>query len=232
MKIFLTVSFLLLNLVGIAQKTIDVEKTTGIPQNSFYSVGGEPFVNAKFIRLTSGTPYFKDEWMKGIGVSGTGVVYRAGILKLDLFDHKVHFLDAGGNEMITTSPLQQVTLTDSITGKSYHFVHSSLFALPTMKQGWYLQLAAGKISLYQFFSKIISENRPYGSATTEQSIITKDEFFVYYNAALHQVKKVKDLPAILIDYKKDMEDFLNKNSKTGSLADQLTASVNFYNNLQ
>src|SRR5215218_2724528 len=137
MKHFFIAVTCLLNIVSTAQKTIDVDKTTGVPQNSFYSVGGEPFVNVKFVRLISGTPYFKDEWMKGTGISGTGVIYKAGVLKLDLFDHQVHFLDASGNEMITTSPLKEVILTDTTTGKSYHFVHASLFALPTAKHGWY-----------------------------------------------------------------------------------------------
>src|SRR5918993_986229 len=99
MKHFFTAAACFLGIISIAQKTIDVDKTTGVPQNSFYSVGGEPFVNVKFVRLTSGTPYFNDAWMKGTGVSATGIVYKAGVLKLDLFDNQVHFLDAGGNEM-------------------------------------------------------------------------------------------------------------------------------------
>jgi hypothetical protein len=59
--------------------------------------------------------------MKGTGVSGTGVVYKAGVLKLDLFDNQVHFLDAGGNEMITTSPLKEVILTDHDHGQKLSF---------------------------------------------------------------------------------------------------------------
>ena len=232
MKHIFTAAACFLSIISVAQKTIDVDKITGVPQNTFYSVGGEPFVNVKFVRLISGTPYFSDEWMKGTGVSGTGVTYKAGVLKLDLFDNKVHFLDAGGNEMISTSPLKELLLTDTLSGKSYHFVHSSLFASPTIKQGWYLLLAAGTIGLYQYFSKMISETKPYGSATTEQHIITKDEYYVYHNATLQQIKKPKDLPAILTDHKKELEEFLNKNSKNGSLAEQLIASVNFYNNLE
>ena len=232
MKHFFIAATCFLSIISIAQKTIDVDKTTGVPQNSFYSVGGEPFVNIKFVRLASGTPYFNDEWMKGTGISGTGIVYKAGVLKLDLFDNKVHFLDASGNEMIATSPLKELILTDTLSGKSYHFVHSSLFASPTIKQGWYLVLAAGTIGLYQYFSKMITETKPYGSATTEQHIITKDEYYLYHNTALHQIKKLKDLPAILTDRKKELEEFLNKHSKNISLAEQLTASVKFYNNFE
>ena len=233
MKYFFTATVCALSVICVAQKTVDVDKTEGFPQNSFYSVGGEPFVNVKFVRLTSGTPYFKDEWLKGTGVSGTGVVYKAGILKLDLFDNEVHFLDAAGNEMITTSPLKEIILTDTITGSTYHFIHSSLFpSSQKSRQGWYLQLATGHASLYQFFLKIVSENRPYGSATTEQTITTKDEFYIYHNAAFQQVKKPKDLLDVLNDNKLELENFLKKSSKHNSLAEQLISLTEFYNSLQ
>jgi hypothetical protein len=194
--------------VCFSQKTIDVGQDNGVPQNAFYTVGGEPFLNVKFVRLISGTPYFREDWMSGTGVSASGVVYKAGTLKLDLFDNEVHFLDAAGNEMITTSPLKEVILKDSLTGRQFHFIHSSLFPTTGIRQGWYLQLVAGKASLYQYFFKILSERTPYGSATTEQSIITKEEFYVYHNELMHPVKKLKDFLTIFPDKKNELGEFI------------------------
>lgn len=220
----------LINTFCFAQKTIDVDKTQGLPQNAFFSVGGEPFVNVKFVRLVSGSPYFKDEWMKGSGVSGTGTVYKAGSLRLDLFDNKIHFLDVYGIEMISTSPLKQLVLTDTLTNQSWQFIHSSLFPQPAIvKPGWYLQLAHGTTGLYQYFSKTLSESTPYGSATTEQTIITKDEFYLYHKNSVHQVKKLKDLFPILHDKQAELENFSKNNSKGKSLAEQLVSLVQLYN---
>jgi hypothetical protein len=230
MRYYLVSLFCLINVFSFSQTKIDVDKTQGLPQNSFFSVGGEPFVNVKFVRLISGSPYFKDEWMRGSGVSGTGIVYKAGILKLDLFDHQIHFLDAFGKEMISTSPLKQLVLTDTLTNQSWQFIHSSLFIQSAvMKPGWYLQLASGTAGLYQYFFKSLSESTPYGSATTEQTIITKEEFYIYHNSSLQQVKKVKDVFPILHDKQTELEKFSKNNSKGKLLEEQLTSLVQLYN---
>ncbi len=230
MRYYLLSLFCLINAFCFSQKTIDVDKTQGLPQNSFYSVGGEPFVNVKFVRLVSGSPYFKDEWMKGSGVSGTGIAYKAGGLKLDLFDNQIHYLDAFGKEMIATSQLKQLVLTDTLTNQSWQFIHSSLFTqAAAIKPGWYLQLASGTASLYQYFSKALSESTPYGSSTTEQRIITKEEFYIYHNNTLQQVKKVNDVFAVLHDKQKELENFSKNNNKGKLLVDQLISLVEFYN---
>lgn len=233
MKKYFLIAACLFSLGSSAQKRIDVDKTEGLPQNVFYSVGGEPFVNVKFVRLKSGSPYFKEEWMKGNGISATGSVYKAGVLRLDLVDNQVHYLDAEGKEMIATSPLKELILTDTVFNHTYHFVHSSLFqAGSDARQGWYLVLSAGKVGMYQFFSKVVSETTPYGSATTEQNIVTRDEFYLLHNNTLQQVKKPKDLPAILTDKKTELEEILKNNSKNKSTAEQFRAMVDHYNSLQ
>lgn len=233
MKYYLLFACCCLTLISFAQKTVDVDKSDGVAANSFYSVGGEPFVNTKFVRLTSGSPFFKDEWMKGTAVSAAGIRYKSGILKLDLLVNEVHFLDAAEKEMIVNSPLKELTLTDTISGKVYHFINASYAApSPSAKKGWWLQAVSGKAALYQYFSKQLQENKPYGSATTEQTITTSEEFYILSNSALVQVKKPKDVAAILANKKAELEDFIKKNeSKKISNAERLAQLVTYYNSL-
>jgi hypothetical protein len=234
MKYPLIAVILLSQMLVSAQKVVDVSKNEDIGANTFYSVGGEPFVNAKFVRLKSGSPYFLNEWLKAKGVGESGQVYGGATVKLNLLDNQILFLNSKGAEMISTVSLKELVLTDTINSVKYQFVSSA--GLPTsssVKKGWYLQLASGKASLYQFFNKWMVEDKPYGSATTEQSIITKDEFYVVVKGSLAQVKKPNDLPSVLLDKKKEIENFLSKNDlQNMTTAEQLTAIVNHYNTLQ
>lgn len=218
-------------LFGLAQvRTVDVSKND-LPANAYFSVGGEPFVNFKFVRLTEGSPYFKDEWLPATGLTANNARYKARRVKLDLLDGGILYLDSSGREMIATSPLKQLTLTDSASNKSYHFVHASLFpALP--KRGWYWQLASGKAALYCYPQKNLTETQPYGSATKEQRITTNDEFYLAA-AAVWQIKKPADVLPLLPDKRPELEAWLKtKSSKGQSTAVQLTALVDYYNSLQ
>ena len=234
MKKILCSLFFMASLVGKAQKTIDVDKNDRLTYSMFFSIGGEPYVNTKFTRLVSGSPYFTDQWLKGSSIKSETSTYKAGLLKLDLLEDHVHYLDAAGQEMITTVPLKELTLTDSLTGNSYHFVHSTSFPQGIApKKGWYLQRSDGKTSLYQFFSKQMMENKPYGSATAEQTIYTRNEFYLYHQGNFQLIKKPKDISSILTDKRKELDEFYKKNeNQKASDEDRMTALVNYYTTLQ
>ena len=96
-----------------------------------------------------------------------------------------------------------------------------------------MQLVSGKARLYQYFRKWMVEDKPYGSATTEQSIVTKEEFYVLVNDSLLQLKKAKELPALLPDKKKEIETYLSqKEVQNLGAAEQFTSIINYYDSLQ
>lgn len=221
-------------LASFAQKVVDVDKADGVPINSFYTVNGSPVTNVRFVRLTEGTPYFKDTWMNSVATGDRNVRYQNRRVKLDLFDNEVHFLTDDETELICTLPLKDLTLTDTVTGASYHFVHSS--AVPLLapaKKGWYLQLVQGKALLFQAFAKTLQESKPYNSPVAEQKIITTEEFILAANGALFRLKKPKEIPGLLADKKTELEAFLKTDQlKSGSNAEKMAAMVSYYNSLQ
>lgn len=232
MKLLLSFpAFLLFNFAG-AQRTVDVSKNEGFNNNQFFVVNGEPFVSAKYVRFSSGTPYFKDQWMKARGASSSGSFYRANALKLNLIDNEIVFLDANGKEMVCTVPLTDLQLTDTIAGGTYHLLFSSSFTDPSVTKGWYLEMVSGKASLFQFFAKQLQESKPYGSATTEQSITTQEQFRVLHNDKLQTVKKQTDLLKLFTDKQAEMTEYLRqKSNRTGDNATQLASAVYYYNSL-
>lgn len=227
----LSIIALLLSQLCFAQTVIDVNKNAGSAINSFFVVAGSPFVTAKFVNLTEGTPYFRDEWMTALLVNDKGQQYKDVKAKIDLISRDVHYLDEKSIEYIATTPIVQVVFTDD-AGNNYKFVHSSTFPKTASKiqEGWYLWLASGTASLYKFFSKTTSESTPYGSATVEQHIRTTESYLVLYNNAFMEIKKLKDAPTVLANKKKELEDFLKDkdNSKDG-MDDRFAALIDHYN---
>jgi hypothetical protein len=234
MKSLLFVSFLFWTAVAAAQTTINVDKVDGLPFNSVYTVSGTPFVNYRFVRLTDGTPYFKDAWMKGLVVSDKNLRFQSAQVKLDLLDNTLHFLTAENEELVCTLPIKEVTLIDTVNGRSYYFFHTAFVPLlASEKKDWYLQLVNGKASLFQAFNKTVQETKPYGSSVTEQKIVTTEEFIILRNGAPVRAKKLKELPEIMSDKKSELEAFLKQDAgKNASTAERMAAVVSYYNTLQ
>src|SRR5215208_3030005 len=108
MRCFFLIIFSVASFFSFGQKTIDVTKNdvNVTSPNILTIVGGTPFVNAKFAKVVSGSPYFYEDWLKGSVIMNGGKEYAGLSLKLDLVDNELHYLDAAGNEMIATSELQ------------------------------------------------------------------------------------------------------------------------------
>jgi len=233
MRYSLAILLCLFAIFSSAQKTVDV--TTGnvsaMSPTFFNVIGGQPFVNAKFARLVEGTPYFKDEWMKGNVVVNGGVQYPGIYLKLDLYDNEVHYKDPKGNDMIATSSIQKVLLFDSVSQQLFNFVNGEFIQADKRVRGWYEVLSQGKVWLFKKFNKQVQESKPYGSATIEQSIITLANYCVLYNGTFTEIKKMKDLPGILLDKKDQVAQYIKSNNLSGKTDTDFQSVVNYYNGL-
>lgn len=233
MRYFFSILLCLSAIFSSAQKTVDV--TTGnvsaMSPTFFNVIGGQPFVSAKFAKLVEGTPYFKDEWMKGNVVVNGGAQYPGIYLKLDLYDNEVHFRDMKGNDMIATASIQKVILFDSAAQQVFNFVNGEFIQADTRVRGWYELLSEGKVWLFKKFNKQVQESRPYGSATIEQSIITFANYYVLYNGTFTEIKKMKDLPGILVDKKEQLAQYIKSNNLSGKTETDFESVINYYNSL-
>lgn len=225
---------LLLTQFCFSQQVIDISKQdVRVGSNLFFVSGGEPFVRAKFVNLVEGTPYFKDEWLKGVVVDRFNYEYKNIRLKIDLAENTIHYLDDHQKEFIATVPLKEVVLADTL-GYNYKFVHTSSFenAVNATRNSWYLWLCTGNASLYKTFKKNMSEFRPYGSATAEQHIKTTEKYLILYNNAFLELKKIKDVPSILAGKKVELEEFLKtKDDPRTSMDDRMVKLIEYYNSL-
>jgi len=216
-----------------AQRTTDISSKDPDLLKDFFVVGGEPFVNTKFTKLVSGTPFFKDDWMSAVVIFPDNRQQKDLPVKINLHTNEVHYIDLHGAERVAMNTLKEIVLTDSLRGTNFRFVHSS--GMPKavgLREGWYLWLHSGDASLYKVFNKTITETKPYGSSYTEQSMKTTESYLVHYNNALIEIKKIKDAPAVLANKKAEVEDYLkNQDNKSLSTDDRMARLMAYYNSL-
>src|SRR5690349_12115000 len=137
MKIFLALMLLFMGAAGNTQKVADVSKEDVNVNNFFYVVGGEPVGNTKFVRLKEGTPFFTDRWLNSNIILNSGATFKNIPAKVNLMENQVHFLDIKGQEMITTSPIKEIILSNDTKDSLFRFVHASAVS-QTVKDGWFL----------------------------------------------------------------------------------------------
>jgi hypothetical protein len=219
---------------GYAQtKVVDVGKSdVRITDNMFYAVGGTPVSTTKYVRIISGSPYFNDTWMKGRVMVENEHIYDSLQLKLDMIDQTLSYLNTDGSELIATTAVKAVTLFDAVTGRQYNFAHSSFLQLPKgAGKGWCQLLVGGSVKLYKLIVKTIAENKPYGSATVEQTINTTEQYFVVVNNVFTRVKKMKELPELLTDKKTELNTFISSNNLSGRSDADYSSLLTYYNSI-
>jgi len=75
------------------------------------------------------------------------------------------------------------------------------------------------------------ENKPYGSATVEQTIQTDLHFFVLLSGKWIKLKKLKDLPTVFPDKKDEISKFISDKKLSGDNEKNFEAIVTHYNSL-
>lgn len=232
MKYLIIAGFLITSLSAISQKTGEADKDVygSAALNYVYTVNGTPFMTAKFARVTEGSAFFNDQPMKGILVLSNGKQYNGVFMKLNLLESQVNYMK-DKVEMVTTTPVREAILLDTVGNKEHFFIHSSYIGSSEIKdKGFYELLQPGTAELYKFYKKEFSETKPYGSATVEQTIKTDIRYYILYNKQWVKIKKAKDLAAVFTDKKNEIQKYITENKLTDNQAD-LEALASYYNSL-
>lgn len=217
-----------------AQKTVDVASgnVNALSPAFFNVVGGEPFVMVKFAKVVEGSPYFKEQWMRGNVIVNGGQQYAGIDLKLDLYDNEVHFRGQKGIEMVATTVIQKIILADTIDQQLHTFINGDFLNANTRIRGWYELLSEGDALLLKKFNKQLREFKPYGSATIEQTIMTSLRYYILFNNKLTEVKKLKEIVELLTDKRQDLSQFIANNNLSGKSERDFVMVINYYNGIE
>ena len=233
MRILISCCLLFICLKSLSQ-TIDVDKAEkrSAAVNNLLTDAGTPFIDAKFVSLVSGSPFFNEKMMHGLLMSTSGAEYRNIIIRLNLLESQVNYLNDKNEELIVSIPLREVTLLDSVTKKNYHFVYSDYIKTTDKpEKGFYHLLQKGKTELYTQHRKTIKETRRFNAATYDQSIETDLIFFVLLDGQWKKINKIKDLPSILNDKKTEMEAYIKSKGFSKYKQDEVESVIIYYNSL-
>jgi hypothetical protein len=98
-------------------------------------------------------------------------------------------------------------------------------------RGWYLLLTEGNAMLFKQIRKHLTENKPYGSATVEQSLSNTFHYYILYKGSFTEIKKIRDLPDLLPDKKLQISEYLKNNNISGKTDSDFENVVTYFNSL-
>jgi hypothetical protein len=226
----------LMCLAGNAQQVIDVANEnafTNVRQSVLSAASGQTFQPNKFVRVNSGSPFFKGQWFSAQLFDADGNRYTCPNVRLNLLDNEVNFLDATGTELINRTPIKQIQLTDTVSGSHYLFIRGDQIHEADKSEAhiWLQVLVNDKVSLCRQQKKTIHETIPYGTSTTEEDIFTIDIYFVRMKNSFIRVRSWQDFLQLFADKKVAVDQFVSAHHLKGKSEDDYTQLVQFYNSL-
>ena len=233
-RTLITVALGLLVMGSRAQRVIDVNSADGsgaTDYNASSAVMGQLYTGLKFVRVTAGTPFFKEQFMKAVLFDDGGGRYRCNAVRINLLDNEINFLGADGKEMISSSPVRRIILTDSTSGVSYYFIWGWELGPPdkSLEKVWFQVLVNDETTLCRQIKKKIHETPSYGTATTDQDIVSIDAWWLHRNGKLTAVKNWDDLLDQLQDQKAMLTQFIHDHHLKGKSVDDYVQLVTAYN---
>lgn len=191
------VFLLLIYLTGQSQQTINVDDPNNNNIVNLNSVNGEPVTLAKYNRVVEGSIFVPENFTPCMILLKNNKRATAVRARINIIEQTLHYLDKDGREFFTRVPVDEIHFTDSLLHTtSIVFTQSPAFCNSKYNK-WFEVLEKGKVSLYCEIQKTISENKPYGSATTEQKVNTFYKYWMQSNNECKQVQKISDFIAEL-----------------------------------
>ena len=203
MRTLLAISLTLFVISATAQQTINVDDTAKFTNSIVYlnSSNGVPFVMAKYARIVEGSIFIPETLTPAqIFLKGNAKAFNNVSARLNIIDNQLNYYDEKrGMELSASNNISEVRFKDPVTHQVRIFF-KSIPNCPDASQGWHEMLESGKLNLYRHVVKMISENKPYGSATTEQTVITNYNYWIQTGNACRPVKKISELTELLVQY--------------------------------
>ena len=235
LRLLIWFNFSLIYLAATSQTTVDVDKEQGVGGGGLkyvYTVAGTPFVTAKFAKVVEGSPFFNEQMMLGGIILSGGKQYMNILVRLNLLESQVNYINEKQIELIATTPISEVVLWDTINNNHYRFVFSDYIETTDKpEKDFYELLQAGKAALYKQYKKNILESKPYGSATVEQSIKTEPRYFVLISGKWVRIKKMKELTDLLRDKKNEIQKFVEEKKISKESEKDFETIIAYYNTL-
>lgn len=229
-----TLCMLLLFAPAFAQRVVNVDANDGTnatDKNAIGAVSGQVYTGIKYVRITAGTPFFKEKFMKATFFDDNHGRYHCDAARLNLLDNEINFLGADGKEMTAASPITSIVFIDSITKVQYLFTLGRELGVGdhSLDNSWFEILVNDDVSLCRYVKKRIHETPAYGTATTDEDILSIETYFLHDQRGLTQIKDWGQLQDMLQDKKTELTQFIKEHKLKGKAPADYTQLVAAYN---
>ena len=235
MKTILTIAVLLTGVFSAgAQRVVDITHSDAdvVGQQMINGiVGGQVITPITYMKVTEGTPFFREDWYDGTLLLSGGKVIDHLEIRLDLLKKEIHYKNSDGQEMIATTPVRAVTLYGPaglltfIPGTPWRDIDKELDG------AWLQVLVNDKVSLLYETRKKLAESTPYGGSTVERTITDVHFYYLQLNGKFLRIRSWSDLPGLLGDKPQAVATFIKDNHLKGRTPDEYAQVVAFYNTL-
>jgi len=192
MKYWMIISSVMLFSFASAQQTINVDDPNNRSQVNLNGINGEPVTMVKYARVVEGSIFIPADFTNStILVKNNKRVINNVKARINIVEHTLHYMDEKGNEFFTRLPIEEIYFTNPTAGESHIYTQTPDLCT-TNKTGWYEVLEKGKITLYGEIIKTVTENKPYGSATTEQKVTTTYKYWMQAGTGCTKQGKIND----------------------------------------
>jgi hypothetical protein len=183
----------------------------------------------------AGSRYFSDDWKYGIVTLNNDAVYSKRLLRLDLENQEVHYLENKTEMTLPAGIVKKVTFIDSSLTPATQY--SFICELPPIdnqnEKSFYLILSDGKIKMLKCIRKkiIIEKNEFSGDSNKEYR--EYDDYYFFTGTSIQRIKKDKSyILGTLKNKAAEVEDYMKTNSLGFKSPQDLKKIIDYYNSLQ
>jgi hypothetical protein len=195
---------------------------------------GRPVLEKKYIDV-EGNPYLTDDWLQGTVTLASGESYKDVPLKYDLVRNEPLFRNSKGEAMSFVSPVRKFTLIN-LPGSEKSVIHFRNGYKPAdggTAETFYQVLADGETPLLKKIFKVVTETKPFNSATTIKTFEQVQVLFIVKDGLPVKLRKDKKVVLeALGDYSAQLEEYIKTNKLNLKSEPGLIALVAYYNSLK
>ena len=197
---------------------------TAAAQEIVYDFSGQPVLLKKYEEY-KGSPFWYDQWKKGILRLKDGRAFKDMDMKYDIVGEQVVF-ERSGVVLRFNDPVSEFTLGNELFRSGYQAADGRT------EQSFYQVISDGNVQFLKRINKTVTENKPYGSATLQKEFTSSEGYYIARGKQLRKVRKDKrSIFEALGNRSAELEQFAA--SKKLNLKDDadIALLVNYYNSL-
>lgn len=197
------------------------------------NITGKPYMLLKYSKVVDGSAFFRENLMHGNVIMQDGQEFKNLRLRLNLLENELNYLNQLREEMISTGPVKELILFDSLTGLQHTFNHTAYLNVKDISvKGWLENLEKGKVSLFKQYYKNLMETFVYNSPNADIVITTQIRYYILYNDQWLLIKRIKNISDILSSKKDELTKFINENKLKADNEENFKSIISYFNNLQ